>query len=155
MAAVPLVALFRPRFGIFHFERDKNSSWWLDSFGHCRRNFCDDDYLEEGSRNFGENFAEVEPSRLTSSLQELAAKNPTASVARLSSMMTNRNIASSVLLHHYRHNQVLHQNVILLSILTQHSPEVPQANRVRVTEFEHGFFKVVAHYGYMETPERI
>jgi KUP system potassium uptake protein len=68
-------------------------------------------------------------------------------------MMTNRNIASSVLLHHYRHNQVLHQNVILLSILTQHSPEVPQANRVRVTEFEHGFFKVVAHYGYMETPD--
>lgn len=67
-------------------------------------------------------------------------------------MTLNRNIAPAVLLHHYKHNQVLHEKVILLSILTEHEPEVSTLERVRVTDLSHGFVKVVARYGYMETP---
>jgi KUP system potassium uptake protein len=43
--------------------------------------------------------------------------------------------------------------VILLSILTEHTPEVPALQKVRVTELSSGFFKVTARYGYMETPD--
>ena len=67
-------------------------------------------------------------------------------------MTLTKDIAPSVLLHHYKHNRVLHEKVILLSISTEHLPEVPSFERVRVTDLELGFVKVVARYGYMETP---
>jgi KUP system potassium uptake protein len=68
-------------------------------------------------------------------------------------MTLTRNIAPSVLQHHFRHNQVLHERILLLSIITKNEPEVDSLERVRVTELEHGFFKVIAMYGYMETPD--
>ncbi|MBL7716705.1 MAG: potassium uptake protein [Bdellovibrionales bacterium] len=68
-------------------------------------------------------------------------------------MTLTRNIAPSVLLHHFRHNQVLHEKVILLSIITRNDPEIDSLERVRVTELSEGFFKVIAWYGYMETPD--
>ncbi len=64
-----------------------------------------------------------------------------------------RDIAPSVLLHHYRHSQVLHERVVLLSIVTKNEPSVDTTERVRVTELRHGFHKVIARYGYMETPD--
>ena len=67
-------------------------------------------------------------------------------------MTLSKDIAPSVLLHHFKHNQVMHEQVILLSIMTEHDPEIPHDQRFEVTKLEQGFFKVVAHYGYMETP---
>jgi len=68
-------------------------------------------------------------------------------------MTLSRDIAPSVLLHHFHHNQILHQNVILLSVVTKNVPSVDTREKVRVTEFEANFFKVVAQYGYMENPD--
>ncbi len=68
-------------------------------------------------------------------------------------MTLNQDVAPSVLLHHYTHNRSLHQRVLLLSILTEHQPSVPATERVRVTDLDHGFVKVVARYGYMESPD--
>jgi len=68
-------------------------------------------------------------------------------------MAINRDIAPSVLLHHFKHNQVLHEKVILLTILTEHVPVVPVNNKVRVTDLRLGFIKVIARYGYMESPD--
>ena len=58
-----------------------------------------------------------------------------------------------VLLHHLKHNKVLHEQVILMSIITEDYPEVPHAERVRVEPLEHGFYRVIARYGFMETPD--
>ena len=60
--------------------------------------------------------------------------------------------APLVLLHHLKHNKVLHENVILLSILVAKVPEVPIADRVEVTSFPHKFSRVKAKYGFMQTP---
>jgi KUP system potassium uptake protein len=60
--------------------------------------------------------------------------------------------APLVLLHHLKHNKVLHENVILLSILVAQVPEVPIAERVQVTSFPHRFSRVKAKYGFMQTP---
>lgn len=68
-------------------------------------------------------------------------------------MTLTQDIAPAVLLHHYLHNQILHEQVMLLSIVTQHQPEVHAATRVTVLPLEHGFAKVVARYGYMESPD--
>jgi len=58
-----------------------------------------------------------------------------------------------VLLHHLKHNKVLHETVILLSIVTDDVPEVPRAERARIEALGQGFFRVVAHYGFMESAD--
>jgi KUP system potassium uptake protein len=60
--------------------------------------------------------------------------------------------APVVLLHHLKHNKVLHQQVVLLSIVSADVPEVEDSERLQVIPLEHGFFRVTAEYGFMETP---
>ncbi|MEO6446220.1 MAG: potassium transporter Kup [Gemmatimonadaceae bacterium] len=57
-----------------------------------------------------------------------------------------------VLLHHLKHNKVLHEKVILLSIVSRRVPEVPSADRITVEPLAHGLYRVKAAYGFMETP---
>jgi KUP system potassium uptake protein len=61
--------------------------------------------------------------------------------------------APVVLLHHLKHNKVLHEQVVLMSVVTAEVPEIPADERVKVTAEGHGFFRVVARYGFMETPD--
>ncbi|MCM2323900.1 MAG: potassium transporter Kup [Oligoflexia bacterium] len=68
-------------------------------------------------------------------------------------MTLTEDIAPQVLRHHFRHNRVLHERVILMSIVTKNVPQVDDTRRVQVTELSHGFFKVKARYGFMETPD--
>jgi KUP system potassium uptake protein len=56
------------------------------------------------------------------------------------------------LLHHVKHNQVLHDRVILLSIKTSDIPEVERKDRIAFTNVGQGFFQVIANYGFMEYP---
>jgi len=62
-------------------------------------------------------------------------------------------IAPPVLLHHLKHNKVLHQRVILLSIVTEEVPQVDDAERLDCRELGQGFWRVVGHYGFMESPD--
>jgi KUP system potassium uptake protein len=57
-----------------------------------------------------------------------------------------------VLLHHWKHNQVLHKTVVLLSIISETIPEVRTSDRLGVKSLGHGFFQITAHYGFMQTP---
>jgi KUP system potassium uptake protein len=57
-----------------------------------------------------------------------------------------------VLLHHLKHNKVLHEQVILLSIISRAVPEVPLDRRVEIEEFSYGIHRVKAYYGFMQTP---
>ncbi len=57
-----------------------------------------------------------------------------------------------VLLHHWKHNQVLHQTVVLLSVISETIPEVTGRERIGVKSLGNGFFQVTAHYGFMQTP---
>ncbi|MDQ3698138.1 MAG: potassium transporter Kup [Gemmatimonadota bacterium] len=61
--------------------------------------------------------------------------------------------APVVLLHHLKHNKVLHEQVVLLSVIFVEVPEVPHAERVELTPLGQGFYRVVAQYGFMETPD--
>jgi KUP system potassium uptake protein len=60
--------------------------------------------------------------------------------------------APVVLLHHLKHNHVLHQEVILLSVRSAEVPDVDDANRVKVEPLGQGFYRVVAEFGFMESP---
>jgi KUP system potassium uptake protein len=58
----------------------------------------------------------------------------------------------AVLLHHLKHNKVLHEQVVLLSIQTEDVPVVGGKDRVQVEPLGHGFYRVNAHYGFMQSP---
>ncbi len=67
--------------------------------------------------------------------------------------MTSSNHATPpVLLHHVRHNQALHEQVVLLSIATSAVPFVQREHRVEVETLGRGFHRVTARYGFMHTP---
>jgi KUP system potassium uptake protein len=61
--------------------------------------------------------------------------------------------APVVLLHHVKHNKVLHQQVILLSVVTADVPELADEERVEVHALGQGFYRVIARYGFMEAPD--
>jgi KUP system potassium uptake protein len=60
--------------------------------------------------------------------------------------------APVVLMHHLKHNHVLHREVVLLSVRSAEVPDVDDAEQVRVEPLGQGFFRVVATFGFMETP---
>jgi KUP system potassium uptake protein len=56
----------------------------------------------------------------------------------------------TALLHNLKHNKVLHERVVLLTILSEEIPQVPRRERVRLEELGKGFYRVTARYGFME-----
>jgi len=58
----------------------------------------------------------------------------------------------NTLLHNLRHNKVVHEQVVLLTVLTEDIPRVVDANRVQVQGMGHNFYRIIAHYGFMEDP---
>lgn len=50
------------------------------------------------------------------------------------------------------HNHILHEKIILLTMTTQEVPHFPNKERVQFEEVVPGFYRVIAQYGFMETP---
>src|SRR5262245_3308555 len=86
-------------------------------------------------------------------LQDIARRKPPRVPGVAVFLTSAAGGAPPVLLHHLKHNQVLHQRVVLLSIVTKDIPVVPEKERVACTELSEGFSQVIAHYGFMETPD--
>jgi KUP system potassium uptake protein len=57
-----------------------------------------------------------------------------------------------VLLHHLKHNKVLHNQVLLLSVIVKAQPEVPASERLVVEDLTAGIYRVKAYYGFLQTP---
>jgi len=58
----------------------------------------------------------------------------------------------AALMHNLKHNQVLHEQVVFLTVKVVRRPRVPDAERVAVAELAPGFRSVVLTFGFMETP---
>lgn len=58
----------------------------------------------------------------------------------------------AVLLHYFKHMRTLHKRVVLLSILAEKRPEVPDKEKIEVQELGAGFYRIVARFGFMEKP---
>jgi KUP system potassium uptake protein len=80
-------------------------------------------------------------------------RNPPHRVPGTAVFMTSHlEAAPPVMLHHLKHNKVLHERVILVSILTEEIPVVRGTDRLSVKSLGAGFYQIVARYGFMETP---
>jgi KUP system potassium uptake protein len=62
-------------------------------------------------------------------------------------------VTPPALLANLRHNEVLHETVVLVSVQTSSVPRVPQVRRATVHDLGEGFAQVVLHFGFMDEPD--
>ncbi len=62
------------------------------------------------------------------------------------------NVIPFAMLHNLKHNKVLHERVILLTLRTEDAPYVHNVRRVQIEQLSPTFWRVVASYGWRETP---
>jgi KUP system potassium uptake protein len=87
-------------------------------------------------------------------LLEDVERNPPPRVKGTAVFMTSDpDGAPLVLLHHLKHNKVLHERVVLLSVMFANVPEIPEDQRIGVDLYNNGFARVKARYGFMETAD--
>jgi KUP system potassium uptake protein len=67
-------------------------------------------------------------------------------------MTGNPSRVPTLLLHHLRHNQALHERVLLLKVVVNDKPRVPTADRVEVEALSSGFHRITVRYGFMQSP---
>jgi KUP system potassium uptake protein len=61
--------------------------------------------------------------------------------------------APPALVHNLVHNKVLHDQVVLLTVVTEEVPHVGGDRRVEIERLRDGFHRVVARYGFMQNPD--
>ena len=57
------------------------------------------------------------------------------------------------LLHNMLHNQVLHEQVVLLTVVYEDTPRVPAQQRIEVESYGEGFYRVILHFGFIDEPD--
>jgi KUP system potassium uptake protein len=57
------------------------------------------------------------------------------------------------LLHNLKHNRVLHERIVFLTVINEDVPVIPELERVDVVPLPKRCYRVVIHYGFMETPD--
>jgi KUP system potassium uptake protein len=67
-------------------------------------------------------------------------------------LTSDPNFAPTALLHNLKHNKVLHEHNVVLTIETAQTPRVDLADRVRMETVSEKFSKVRLRFGFMETP---
>src|SRR5690606_24006900 len=56
----------------------------------------------------------------------------------------------SALLHNIKHNKVLHERVVVLTVQIAEVPFIDEAQRIETADLGEGFYRVILHYGFME-----
>jgi KUP system potassium uptake protein len=85
-------------------------------------------------------------------VRKLEAKPPVRVPGTAVFLSSDVDAAPTSLMHNLKHNRVLHERNIVLSIRTEDTPRVPRHERVEVDRSNETFIKVIAYYGFMETP---
>ncbi len=91
------------------------------------------------------------------SLQSFLARLSKTKAERISGtavfMTASGDGVPQALLHNLKHNKVIHERVVLLTLITEPVPWSSSTKRIDVTTYPHAFFRVTARYGFMESPD--
>jgi KUP system potassium uptake protein len=80
-----------------------------------------------------------------------SGRNSTAKVPGTAIFMNSGSSGTpSALLHNIKHNKVLHERVVVLTVAIAEIPYVDVDDRVELTDLGDGFYRVILHYGFME-----
>jgi KUP system potassium uptake protein len=95
--------------------------------------------------------------RRSASVEEALPRLLTRVVARVPGtgvfMSSSTTHVPPILVHVVERQKALHEQVLLLTVLTETIPEVPTDRRLHVKSFRHGVHQVVASYGFMQEPD--
>ena len=67
-------------------------------------------------------------------------------------LTSDPDVAPVALMHNLKHNKVLHEKNVILTVLTAETPRVNEENRLIIDKVSEDFTKVTITYGYMESP---
>lgn len=82
------------------------------------------------------------------------ALQPPHRVSGTAVFLTSRvDVVPHALLHNLLHNQVLHERVMLLTVLYEDRPRVPLAERFELDAYDQGFYRVRLRFGFLEAPD--
>ncbi len=82
------------------------------------------------------------------------AMNPPLRVKGTAVYLSGRvNNAPISVLHNLKHNQVLHRQVLFLTVIFHDQPYVEAAGRIEVGHLQDGFHRITGNYGFMEAPD--
>lgn len=91
---------------------------------------------------------------LTGFLAELRENPPLFRPSGTAVFMTSRQLSMPhALQRNYEHNRVLHERVILLTIVAEDIPYIPENERLEIEDMAQGFYRITAKYGFMEAPD--
>jgi KUP system potassium uptake protein len=65
-------------------------------------------------------------------------------------LSTSSDVVPAALLHNLKHNQVLHERVLILTVRVEDVPHVSPDKRVEIQDAGQGFYRVILHYGFMQ-----
>ena len=86
-------------------------------------------------------------------LFEMLALHPPTRVRGTAIFLTaDPNVTPAALMHNLKHNQVLHEQIIILTVKTLQQPRVPESERVKVEDYLPDVKRVTLNFGFMETP---
>ena len=85
-------------------------------------------------------------------LKSLEAKPPHVVPGTAVFLTSDPEFAPTALLHNLKHNKVLHEHNVILTIVNEDIPRVPVDARVELTSLSKKFMQLVLHFGFMERP---
>ena len=85
-------------------------------------------------------------------IEMLRARPPHRAPGTAIFLTSDPDIAPVALMHNLKHNKVLHEKNVILTVHTTDRPRVAEADRVRIEPISEDFKKLVISYGFMEQP---
>lgn len=89
---------------------------------------------------------------LTDLIQMLKARPPHRAPGTAVFLTSDPEIAPVALMHNLKHNKVLHEKNVILTVRTADRPRVPEAQRIVMEPISDDFKRLTVTYGFMETP---
>ncbi len=86
-------------------------------------------------------------------LRDLTAHPPVRVPGTAVFMTAHPHNVPPILVHHLKHNKVLHERVVLFTVEIAGAPTVDTASAVEVHALGHGIYRAIATYGFMQTPD--
>lgn len=68
-------------------------------------------------------------------------------------MTADKTVVPHALMHNLKHNKVLHERNVLLTVDTLNVPYAPKDKRLKIESIGNDFYRVIIRFGFMETPD--
>lgn len=82
------------------------------------------------------------------------AEHPPIRVPGTAVFLTNRTVSTPhALLHNLMHNKVLHERIVILTVLTEEIPNIPDEERVVIVNLNNNAWRITIHYGFKDEPD--